>query len=486
MEPSAILVRIVQSGFGSLAAYLAAHVLLCLVPAFFIAGGLSALLPKSVITRFLGPGAPKAIAYPAATAAGSLLAVCSCTIVPLFAGIYRKGAGLGPAITFLFFAPAANILALTYTGAALGAEFAAARLVLSLVFGIGIGMIMALVFSKDDRVHAGEADGAFAGSERFQLPAVVLMLLLVLLLVAGTLKVGILLDSYASVTLPIHGMDEVEATLHRMIPFDPARGEEGIGAQGAVLVLLLGIIAAVAPLGLGRVDEGFNRWTWAALALVVLTLGVASVGVQPGADGVTLHLTGRLVGVAATMAAIIRVACRHIDRFEIQQWLWESWRFVRQIFPLLVVGVFAVGVLRVFIRPEWVETMAGSNTVLANLVGVVFGVFMYFPTLVEVPVAQMFLALGMHPGPLLAYLMADPELSLQSILITASIIGRTKAWAYVGLVALFSTAAGLTFGAWRDGVSPWLLGGGFVLFLLVLAAVLHAFHRRTGTMTKAA
>ncbi|UEM02459.1 permease [Skermanella rosea] len=486
MEPSAILVETMQSGFGSLAAYLAAHVLLCLVPAFFIAGGLSALMPKPVITRFLGPGAPKAIAYPAATAAGSLLAVCSCTIVPLFAGIYRKGAGLGPAITFLFFAPAANILALTYTGAALGAEFAAARLVLSLVFGIGIGMIMALVFSGDDRVHAGEPDGAFAGAERLHPPAVVLMLLLVALLVAGTLKVGLLLDSYASVTLPIHGMDGVEATLHRLVPFDPARGEEGIGAQGAVLVLLLGIIAAVAPIGLGRVDEGFNRWTWATLALVLLTLAVAAVGVQPRAGGVTLHLTGRLVGVVAIMAAIAWVACRHIDRFEVRQWLWESWRFVRQIFPLLVVGVFAVGVLRVFIRPEWVETMAGSNTVPANLVGVVFGVFMYFPTLVEVPVAQMFLSLGMHPGPLLAYLMADPELSLQSILITAGIVGRTKAWAYVGLVALFSTAAGLTFGAWRDGTSLWLLGGGFVVCLLVLAAVLHAFHRRAGTMTKAA
>jgi uncharacterized membrane protein YraQ (UPF0718 family) len=207
---------------------------------------------------------------------------------------------------------------------------------------------------------------------------------------------------------------------------------------------------------------------------------------QPHTGGVTLHLTGRLVGVLATMAAIAWVAHRHIERYEVQQWLWESWRFVRQIFPLLVVGVFVVGVLRVFLRPEWVETMAGTNTALANLVGVVFGVFMYFPTLVEVPVAQLFLSLGMHPGPLLAYLMADPELSLQSILITASIIGRTKAWVYVGFVALFSTTAGMAFGAWKDGVSLWLLGGGLSLFLLVLAAALYAIHRRTGTMTKAA
>jgi uncharacterized membrane protein YraQ (UPF0718 family) len=207
---------------------------------------------------------------------------------------------------------------------------------------------------------------------------------------------------------------------------------------------------------------------------------------QPHSGGVTLHLTGKLFGVLVTMAAIAWIAYRHIDRFEVQQWLWESWRFVRQIFPLLIVGVFAVGVLRVFIRPEWVETMAGANTLLANLVGVVFGVFMYFPTLVEVPVAQLFLSLGMHPGPLLAYLMADPELSLQSILITASIIGRTKAWVYVGLVAGFSTVAGMAFGAWKDGASLWMLGGGLGLFLLALAAAIYVIHRQTPTTTKAA
>src|SRR5512136_1800431 len=149
-----LTVRLLQGGLGNLAAYLAAHVLLCLVPAFFVAGAMSALLPKESVTRFLGPNTPKYISYPAAAAAGSLLAVCSCTIVPLFAGIHKKGAGLGPAITFLFFAPAANILALAYTGVAIGADFALARIFLSLAFGIGIGMIMALIFSRSDRLHA--------------------------------------------------------------------------------------------------------------------------------------------------------------------------------------------------------------------------------------------------------------------------------------------------------------------------------------------
>src|SRR3990170_61904 len=158
-----LLVELLQGGLGSLAAYLAAHVLLCLVPAFYIAGGMTALIPKETITRFLGRNTPRFVSYPAAALAGSVLAVCSCTIVPLFAGIYKKGAGLGPAITFLFFAPAANILALVYTGVAIGPDLAFARLSLSLAFGVGIGLIMALVFRRADAEHDRQTDDLFAG-----------------------------------------------------------------------------------------------------------------------------------------------------------------------------------------------------------------------------------------------------------------------------------------------------------------------------------
>src|SRR5512145_1486538 len=155
MDP---VLQLLAGGAGNLAAYLAAHVLLCLVPAFFIAGAMSALIPKPSITRWLGRNTSPAVAYPAAAAAGSLLAVCSCTIVPLFAGIYKKGAGIGPAVTFLFFAPAGNVLALAYTGSILGADFAVARVVLSGVFGIGIGLLMALMFRRDDAAHDARTD----------------------------------------------------------------------------------------------------------------------------------------------------------------------------------------------------------------------------------------------------------------------------------------------------------------------------------------
>jgi hypothetical protein len=470
-----ILLASFQSGLASLASYLAAHVLLCLVPAFFIAGALSALVPQQSIIRFLGPNAPKWVSYPAAAGAGSLLAVCSCTIQPLFAGIYKKGAGLGPAITFLFFAPAANILALSYTGVALGADFAIARIVLALSFGVGIGMIMAALFRQDDAERLGDTK-SFGNGERISGKTLLFLAALIALLIAGTLKVDFLTAKLLSIDLPWSNAAALQAVLDRWVPIDPAIGAEGLSLQGLVLIGILGLIGLAAWRGLGQVDNGFNRLTPVALGLTALTLVFAALGISVTEMGLVLTLTGRTVAVAVLCMVLLALA-RRFERWDVQQWLWETWRFVKQIFPLLVVGVFLVGVIRYFIEPAWIQGIAGANTVLANLAGVVFGVFMYFPTLVEVPIAKMFLSLGMHPGPLIAYLMADPELSLQSILITAAIIGKQKAWTYVGLVALFSTLSGLAYGAWVDGRSIWLLillVGGFVSLLI---GMLHVFSR---------
>ena len=489
------VVDLAQGGLGNLAAYLAAHVLLCLLPAFFIAGALTALIPKETITRYLGRSAPKVISYPAAAVGGFVLAVCSCTIMPLFAGIYKKGAGLGPAITFLFVGPAINILALAYTGVALGMDIAIARIILSIVFGIGIGLIMALTFRRDDAARENAArgiaarddgaDGPFAGGATMPKTTWVFMALLLALLIAGTLQIGLFTNHYAEFALPIGGMDRFQATLNRLVPFDASQGQEGVTVQGAFLIGLLGLIGVSAWFGLNKVDEGYNRWTWASLGLIALTLIVAAVRIIPSPSGLTVQLTGKMLGVLLAMVGIWYMARRFFDAYEVQEWLWETWRFVKQIFPLLVVGVFAVGVIRQFIRPEWIEALAGRNTVLANLVGVLFGVFMYFPTLVEVPIANMFLGLGMHRGPLLAYLMADPELSLQSILITSSIIGKTKAWVYVAWVTLFSTLAGLIYGAWVDGMSIWILSGLLAAGVAALALALRQLGARQGRLPEA-
>lgn len=446
-----LFIQASQGGLASLASYLAAHVLLCLVPAFFVAGALSALVPQASVVRFLGPQAPKWLAYPAAAGAGSLLAVCSCTVQPLFAGIYKQGAGLGPAITFLFFAPAANILALSYTGVALGAEFAFARVILSLAFGVGIGLIMAILFRREDAARSAQA-AAFTGGERIGRRTLLFLLALVALLIGGTLKLDFLGARLAGIEAASPAAPRLQATLDRLVPRNAITGEEGITVQGAGLVVLLGLITLTSIRGLGKVDEGFNRWTRASLGLIAATLVVAALGVNVTERGWAFAITGRTVAVTLLLGLVALIA-RRFGAWDVQQWLWETWRFARQIFPLLLAGVFVVGVIRVFVRPEWVRAVAGANTVTANLAGVGFGIFLYFPTLVEVPVAKMLLSLGMHPGPLIAYLMADPELSLQSILITTSIIGRRKAWTYVGLVALFSTSSGLLYGAWADGAS---------------------------------
>jgi hypothetical protein len=471
-----IVLAALQSGVASLASYLAAHVLLCLVPAFFIAGALSALVPQQSIVRFLGPAAPKWVAYPAAAGAGSLLAVCSCTVQPLFAGIYSKGAGLGPAITFMFFAPAANILALSYTGVALGADFAIARLVLSLVFGIGIGMIMALIFHRSDTVRLDNA-AAFEGGEGISRHTLIFLGALIMLLVGGTLKLDFLTTPLMRVELPWAAAVEIQNALNVLVPIDLIKGDEGLSVQGVILIGMLGLIALTAWRGLGKVDDGFTRLTFVAIGLIAATLIFAALGIVTNDTGLVVTLSGRTLVVAAMLVSLWPLS-RRFEAWDIQQWLWETWRFVKMIFPLLIVGVFAVGVIRMFIRPEWVQAIAGSNSVLANMAGVVFGVFMYFPTLVEVPIAKMFLSLGMHPGPLIAYLMADPELSLQSILITSAIIGKLKAWTYVGLVAVFSTLAGLTYGAWTDGTPISTVALGFVAFIAVLFGALHYMDKR--------
>ena len=453
--------NLIQTGLGSLAAYLAAHVLLCLLPAFLIAGALAALVPKEAITRYLGRNTPKWISYPAAAIGGFVLAVCSCTVMPLFAGIYKKGAGLGPAITFLFVGPAVNILAISLTGVAIGMDIALARIILSISFGVGIGLLMAWFFRKSDAAHDEETNQQDAFAQEAAVPARTwaFFALLLGILIAGTLQIGLLTNSYLTfkfgsgaalaagdVAAPVHWAYALQTWLNGLVPPNPALGIEGVSVQGVLLIGLLITIGVTAWKGLDHVDEGYNRWTPVALIVVTLTLLVASFKVTVAAEGLTIGVTGKLLAEMALLGGVWWMALTKFEEYEIQEWLWEIWRFVKQIMPLLLVGVFFAGMARVLIPATWITTLAGRDTVLANLAGVLFGVFMYFPTLVEVPIAQTFLSLGMQRGPLLAYLLSDPELSLQSILITQSIIGKKKTWVYVGLVAVFSTLSGLIFG----------------------------------------
>ncbi len=425
------------SGWTGLLDYLAAHVLLCLVPAFVIAGFMSSMIPKEVITRFLGPKASKWISYPASAFGGFILAVCSCTILPLFAGIWKRGAGLGPAITFLFVGPAINILAITYTGATIGMDIAISRLVLSILFGILIGLIMAWIFRKEESARETEitTNSVFDQTAKVKPAVWVLFLLLVAVLIMGTLQVGLLTNVYASINLPFNWANELSSFLSTV----------NLTIQGAVLIMMLVVIGITAWKGFDKIFErGFTGWTYAAFLFIALTILIAAPKEEVGS--LVIGINGRLIGEIILLISIAVVSSRSFSKDELSGWIWETWKFVKQIFPLLIVGVFAAGIIKVIIPEAWVRTIAGQNTIWANAVGVIFGVFMYFPTLVEVPIAKMFLDLGMARGPLLAYLLSDPELSLQSILVLNGVMGKKKTAIYVSLVAIFSTFAGYLFG----------------------------------------
>jgi hypothetical protein len=344
------VLELLKSGWDTILDYLVAH-LPFVIPAFFLAGALYALFPKEKILRFMGPDSPKYIAYPMAVIGGLCLAVCSCTILPLFAGIRRSGAGLGPAIVFLYTAPATNILAVIYTSSLISWDVALARIILSVLFAVVIGITMS-TFLPD---KTGE-NGNDASPEAFS------------------------------------NLSNVKTT----------------------------------------------GWLWGffAILLAILIWGASPV----------LKLPVKLPGLAVLVGALVFIARKALNKDTFISWMRESWFFVRSILPLLLIGVFVAGMLRVIIPSEFVGKYFGGTTLTATLGAVIFGAVAYFPTLVEVPMARLFLDLGVGMGPLVAYLLADPVLSLPSVLVVRKMIGNKRLVLYVGLIIVCCTAAGLIYG----------------------------------------
>ncbi|MFH0737121.1 MAG: permease [Candidatus Micrarchaeota archaeon] len=347
MEISALL----SGGVAAIFDYVLAHTLFCLIPAFFIAGAMSALIPKDKLLPYLGKDSPKYIAYPIAVAAGLLLAVCSCTVLPLFAGIRKGGAGIGAAIAFLYTAPATNIMAILYTGSLIGWDFALSRILFSIAFAITIGLIISKITEKED------------------------------------------------------GKGDIEAFKKHDEGADPKR-----------LVYLFGALLAILLVGT-RISEDAIKYP-AVAGLVILTWWISS---------------------------------RYFTNEERQNWMDETRGFAKTIAPLLLIGVFISGAIRVAMPPDIIPAYVGENSLLAVALPVLFGIFVYFPTLVEVPMARMFLDLGMAKGPLLAYMLADPVISLPSILVVRKIMGNKNTAMYVLLIFVFTVIAGLLAGTYIWG-----------------------------------
>ncbi len=144
-----ILTNLFWGGINGLLEYLSAHVITCLVPALFIAGAIATFVSQAAILKYFGPQAKKPLSYSVASVSGAVLAVCSCTVLPLFAGIYKRGAGLGPAIAFLFSGPAINVLAIVYSAKLLGYDIGLARAIGAIVFSVVVGLLMAFIYRRE-------------------------------------------------------------------------------------------------------------------------------------------------------------------------------------------------------------------------------------------------------------------------------------------------------------------------------------------------
>lgn len=349
-----ILTGAILLGWSTLVAYLTEHVVTCLIPAFFIAGGIAAFVKKDAILKYFSPDARKSVSYGIASVSGTVLAVCSCTILPMFAGILKKGSGIGPAITFLYAGPAINILAIVYSAKVLGLDIGIARAVSAILLSIVIGLVMALIFKEHD--------------------------------------------------------DEIRSQAKKN-PRISSGGEE--------------------------------RPKWVVLAFFIFLIGILLIATSK------LDIFIRLLIVYFLSMAVAFLLIYYFSRDEVTEWGYEIWDLTKKIFPILVIGTFALGVLSFFLPPETFKPYIGDNSLLANFIAAVIGAILYMPTLLEVPIIGTtlgYLSGNMAKGPALSLLLTGPSISLPSILVLIRVMGPKKTGVYAVLVVIFSTFAGFVFG----------------------------------------
>ena len=402
----------ILEGFSLLKWYAQEHVILCLIPAFFIAGAISVFVSQDSVIRYFGYGAKKWISYSIASVSGTVLAVCSCTILPLFAGIYKRGAGLGPAVAFFYSVPAINVLAIILTARILGVELGVARTIGAVVFSVVIGLIMSLVYRKEEK------ERAIAHTE--------------------------------------NPTDKTEAVTE----------ERHLWKDLVYFASMIGILV-FANWGKPLEQSGFfyivYSYKWLITGMFAVMLGLSLTGflkvrlpyVLAGAVGIlaTVYFFGDNHQLVFLLSVAVISVILFISKGEAGDWLESTWSYAKLIMPMLALGVFVSGFLlgspdnpKGLIPNEWISSLVGGNSLFSNLFASVFGAFMYFATLTEVPILQGLMISGMGKGPALALLLAGPALSLPSMLVIKSVIGTEKTVVYVGLVIIMSTISGYIFG----------------------------------------
>ncbi len=386
--------------------YAKMHMLLSLVPAFFIAGAISVFIGQASVIKYFGPQAPKLLSYSIASISGIILAVCSCTILPMFAGIYSMGAGIGPAFTFLYSGPAINVLAIVWTARILGLEIGVARTVSAILFAIIVGLLMAWFFHRKDKQRA---------------------------------SLNLVMPSQDNMR-PLWQNSLYIASLVGILIFaNWSRPGESFGLWNLIYSIKW-FITGLLSLGLAVMLVLWFKVKWHGLTLIVIITLILALAVptQP-----TLVFVTGMIGLSVVISR---------DKGEAGEWFAATWGFAKRILPLLLIGIIISGLLlgrpgqEGLIPSIWVANAVGGNSISANFFASVVSGLMYFCTLTEVPIIQGLMGSGMGKGPALASLMAGPALSLPNMLILNSLVGTKKTFIYVLIVIILATIAGLIFG----------------------------------------
>ncbi len=395
--------------------YAREHVIMCLLPAFLIAGVISVFISQASVIKYFGAKAKKWVAYTIAAVSGTILAVCSCTILPLFSSIHKRGAGLGPAIAFLYSGPAINILAIILTARILGFEIGVARVIGAVSFSVLIGLIMAFIYRKEDKVRAEEQMNFPDVPESRPLWQTSLhFFTLVLILV------------FANWGKPSAG--------------DTSSLWYYVWAYKWYITGVFGLVLVYSMMYILKLKK------WQVLTGAAITALSAVLFANP--------MVSMVIGIAVVSSISL---LDKTEGSENKEWIISTWGFTKQIIPLLAIGVIIAGfllgsthdntVIAGVIPNSWIAWAVGGNSVLSNFLASVVGAFMYFATLTEVPIIQGLLASGMGKGPALALLLAGPSLSLPNMLVIRGVMGTQKTVVFVTIVIVLSTIAGLIFGA---------------------------------------
>ena len=400
----------VLEAFRLLQWYAINHTLACVVPAMFIAGAISTFLSQASVMRYLGPKANRPLAYTVASVSGVVLAVCSCSVLPMFAGIYTMGAGLGPASSFLYSGPAINVMAIFLTARVLGLDLGLARAIGAISFAFVIGLLMALVFRRGEKrrneIAMAMPEPPHSRRPLWKTTAYFLCMILFLIFSdwANTNDVTIAMNDGTVLTA------NVRYSTRDTLDIQPYQSD-------------------------GKLATDVKRLRKADIASVTAVPSFTMT-----VHGVRWYLAG-LMGLG-----VLLMVWRWFERDEVKQWMQATWDFGMMIVPLLFGGVFLTGFIGALIPEQHVAAWVGGESLWSNFVAAFVGMLWYFATLTEIPIVEMLMRLGMGKGPALSLLLAGPALSLPSILIIYKIVGWRKTFVFCALTVGMSTLVGWIFG----------------------------------------